>query len=192
MKVRRPRIVSSTLLFYIDIRALTSTMNFLKPTRRPAVILMKAAWHHHHSIRSKFLHPHQGCLWPPVPPQPPLLPHLHPEARAAPANLSPPWPLWSGIRWKLTLERSVTFNSSIWPRSRLSFLSAQEVPKEAYSHSLSASSCRTSTGSTMLADFLALWPQPNCLISLSFNFLNPQMVWATVCKCFGLRTPLPS
>lgn len=98
MKVRRPRIVSSTLLFYIDIRALTSTMNFLKPTRRPAVILMKAAWHHHHSIRSKFLHPHQGCLWPPVPPQPPLLPHLHPEARAAPANLSPPWPLWSGIR----------------------------------------------------------------------------------------------
>lgn len=156
MKVRRPRIVSSTLLFYIDIRALTSTMNFLKPTRRPAVILMKAAWHHHHSIRSKFLHPHQGCLWPPVPPQPPLLPHLHPEARAAPANLSPPWPLWSGIRVEADPREKCDFQLLHLTQVQVEFSSAQEVPKEAYSHSLSASSWRTSTGSTMLGDFLAL------------------------------------
>lgn len=42
MKVRRPRIVSSALLFYFDIRVLSS-MNVLKPTWRPAVIPMKAA-----------------------------------------------------------------------------------------------------------------------------------------------------
>lgn len=158
MKVRRPRIVSSTLLFYIDVGALSSTPNFLKPTWRPAVILMKAAQQRHHQIRSKFLHPHQGCLWlpGPSPTSSPSTPPSKPQKPELPQPVLPlPGPLGLALM-EADPRKKCDFQLLHLTQAQVEFSSAQRVPKEAYNHSLSSSSWRTSTGSTVLGDFLAL------------------------------------